>query len=96
MPVPIQMVRDRILKQPQGDRAFVELREVGLDPLQAACELTLELGVITAAVVMNELRRLTAPPRPNAISLPDQLRLRVEPIADCGRYDHLRGSQYVH
>lgn len=100
LPVPIQMVRDRILKQPQGDRAFVELllvaREVGLDPLQAACELTLELGVITAAVVMNELRRLTAPPRPNAISLPDQLRLRVEPIADCGRYDHLRGSQYVH
>jgi transposase len=100
LPVPIQMVRDRILKQPKGDRAFVELllvaREVGLYPLQVACEMTLELGVITAAVVMNELRRLTAPPRPSDISLPDQLRLQVEPIADCGRYDHLRGSQYVH
>lgn len=69
---------------------------MGLDPLQVACELALELGVITAAVVMNELRRLTAPPRPTDISLPDQMRLQVEPIADCGRYDHLRGSQYVH
>lgn len=100
LPMPIQVVRDRILKQPKGDRAFVELllvaREVGLDPLQVACELALELGVITAAVVMNELRRLTAPPRPTDISLPDQMRLQVEPLADCGRYDHLRGSQYVH
>jgi hypothetical protein len=100
LPVPIQTVRDRLLKQPKGDRAFVELllaaREVGLVPLQVACELTLELGVITAPVVMNELRRLTAAPRPSDISLPDQLRLRVEPIADCSRYDHLRGSQYVH
>ena len=100
LPVAIQLVRDRVLKQPKGDRAFVELllaaREVGLEALQVACELTLDGGVITAAVVMNELRRLTAPPRPNAISLPDQLRLQVEPVADCSRYDRLRGGQYVH
>lgn len=100
LPAPIPVVRDRILKQPKGDRAFVELllvaREVGLEPLQVACELALECGVITAAVVMNELRRLTSPPRPSNISLPDQLRLQVEPLADCSRYDHLRGGQYVH
>ena len=89
-----------MLKQPKGDRAFVEMllaaREFGLGALQVACELTLDGGVVTAAVVMNELRRLTAPPRPNSISLPDQLRLQVEPLADCGRYDRLRGGQYVH
>ena len=100
LPLPIQRVRDRVLKQPKGDRAFVELllaaREVGLDALQVACELTLDSGVITASVVMNELRRLTAPPRPVDLSLPAQLRLQVEPQADCSRYDHLRGSQYVH
>jgi hypothetical protein len=68
-----------------------------LEALQVACELTLDGGVITAAVVMNELRRLTAPPRPTPnLSLPDQLRLQVEPMADCSRYDHLRGGQYVH
>ena len=48
-----------------------------------ACELTLEGGVITAAVVMNELRRLTAPPRPAELSLPEQLVCRSSrwPIA---------------
>ena len=100
LPVPIRLVRDRVLKQPKGDRAFVELllaaREVGLEALEVACELTLDGGVITASVVMNELRRLTAPPRPVVLSLPAQLRLQVEPMADCSRYDHLRGSQYVH
>jgi hypothetical protein len=58
--------------------------------------LTLDGGVITAAVVMNELRRLTAPSRPVNLSLPEQLRLQVEPVADCSRYDRLRGGQYVH
>lgn len=99
LPVPIQVVRDRILKQVKGDRAFVELllaaREVGLETLEVACELTLERGVVTAAVVMNELRRLTTPARPAVISLPDQLTLRTEPLADCSRYDSLRGGFYV-
>ena len=89
-----------MLKQPKGDRAFVELllaaHEVGLEALQVACELTLDGGVITAAVVMNELRRLTAPSRPVNLSLPEQLRLQIEPVADCSRYDRLRGGQYVH
>ena len=100
LPVPICVVRDRVLKQPKGDRAFVELllaaREVGLDALEVACELAIDGGVITASVVMNELRRLTAPPRPANVSLPNQLRLQIEPLADCSRYDHLRGVHYVH
>lgn len=100
LPMPIKVVRDRLLKQPKGDRAFVELllmaREVGLEPLQVACELALEYRVVTAAIVMNELRRLTAPARPVEITLPDQLRLAVEPTADCERYDGLYGGRYVH
>ena len=58
LPASIQRVRDRLLKQPKGDRGFVELllmaREVGLEPLEVACELAQEHGVITAAVVMNK------------------------------------------
>jgi hypothetical protein len=53
LPKPIQIVRDRILKQPKGDRAFVELLmlagEAGLDALTIACELTLEGELATAA-----------------------------------------------
>lgn len=100
LPVPIQVVRDRILQHPGGDRAFVELlliaRIAGLDALEVACELAIDGGIISAGIVMNELRRLTEPPRPTDITLPDQLRLRIEPLADCSRYDYLRGGQYVH
>jgi hypothetical protein len=99
LPIAIQRVRDRILKQPKGDRAFVELllmaREVGLEPLQVACELVLDGNVVTASVVMNEMRRLLAPTQPVALSVPDMLKLQLEPLADCARYDHLRGASRV-
>ncbi len=46
LPQSIQQVRDRILKHPKGDRAFVELLmlagEAGPDALNEACELELE------------------------------------------------------
>ena len=99
LPQPIQIVRDRLLKQPKGDRAFVELllmaRETGLESLQVACELALEAGLTTGAVVMNELRRLSAPSGPPPINLPEQLQLQTEPLADCARYDLLRGEAHV-
>ena len=51
LPLPIQRVRDRILKQPKGDRAFVELLmlagEAGLDALTVACERVLEHGALS-------------------------------------------------
>lgn len=99
LPMPIRQVRDRLLSQPKGDRAFVELlqlaREAGLEPLQVACELSLEAGTVTGAIVMNELRRLLAPSQPAILSLPDSFRLRSEPTADCARYDVLRRGAYV-
>jgi len=95
LPTAIQLVRDHILKQPKGDRAFVELllmaRDVGLEPLQVACELVLDGNVVTASVVMNEMRRLLAPMQPILLTVPDMLKLQHEPLADCARYDHLRG-----
>lgn len=98
LPAAIQAVRDRLLKQAKGDRAFVELllmaREVGLESLQVACEVSLEGGVITGSVVMNELRRLISPQRPEALNLPEPLQLHTEPLADCARYDSLRGGTY--
>ena len=101
LPRAIVQVRDRILKQPKGDRAFVELLmlagEAGLDALTVACELTLEGGVISAPIVMNELRRLIAPHLPAAaIHLPDTIALTMEPMANCHRYDYLLGAANVH
>jgi len=101
LPKPIQIVRDRILKQPKGDRAFVELLmlagEAGLEALTVACELALECGIVSAPIVMNELRRLIAPHLPAAaISVPDGIALTMEPLANCDRYDYLLGSANVH
>jgi hypothetical protein len=99
--VPLRMVYDNLKavveailvgKERRFNRRFMSLANHYLfEPVGVACELTLECGIVTAAVVMNELRRLTAPARPAEINMPDQLRLQVEPLADCSRYDHLRG-----
>jgi transposase len=101
LPKPIQLVRDQILKQPKGDRAFVELLmlagEAGLDALTVACELALEGGIVSAPIVMNELRRLIAPHLPSAaIHVPDGIALTMEPLANCHRYDYLLESANVH
>ena len=105
LPVPIKVVRDRILKPDKGDRAFVELllmaRELGdsgLETLAVACDLTLQAGVICAAVVLNAMQRLTESARPQTLQQtgPSIPKLTLEPVADCSRYDSLRGVAYVH
>jgi hypothetical protein len=105
LPVAIKVVRDRILKQDKGNRAFVDLllmaRDLGataLDALEVACDLTLQTGVISAAIVLNEMRRLTESAQPKALvdtpaSTPV---LTLEPVADCSRYDSLRSVRHVH
>ena len=94
-----------MLKQPQGDRAYVELlmmaRDLGdngLDALEMACDLTLQTGIVSAAIVLNEMRRLTEAARPVALSetVVATPVLTVEPTADCSRYDSLRSVSHVH
>jgi transposase len=101
LPRPILQVRDHILKQPRGDSAFVQLLmlagESGLDALAMACELALEAGSPSAALVMNELRHLITPTLPaTLVDLPDGIALTREPLANCHRYDTLREAVYVH
>ena len=101
----IKVVRDRMLKQDKGDRAFVDLLlmardlgDEGLEALEVACDLTLQTGVISSAIVLNEMRRLTEAAQPKVLdeatlSAPP---LTVAPIADCSRYDSLRSMAHVH
>ena len=60
-----------------------------------ACELVLDGTVVTASVVMNEMRRLVALGQTIMLNVPDMLKLRIEPLADCGRYDHLCEVSHV-
>jgi hypothetical protein len=100
LPESIKKVRDQLLKQPKGDKAFVEVlviaKEAGLEAMEAACTLTLESGVINASIIINELRRLLEPPRVKTLTTVESLLLQVEPTADCGRYDSLLSGRYVH
>lgn len=99
------MVRDGILKQDKGDRAFADLLlmarslgDSGLETLEVACDLTLPTGVISAAIVLNERRRLTAAATPESLpdTPPSTPALTLEPLADCSRYDTLRSAYHVH
>jgi transposase len=100
LPPAIHQVRQKLLKQPQGDRAFVDClllaREHGLEALQIACECALESGVVTGSLVQNELRRLIEPSRPKTLAAEHDWALQHEPQADTQRYDHLLGGRYVH
>jgi transposase len=100
LPAAIRVVRDRLLRHPKGDKAFVEVlllaREAGLDVLEVACELTLKTGVVTGPVLLNTMRRLAEPARPQSLEGAPAPALRLEPAADCGRYDSLREPRHVH
>jgi hypothetical protein len=93
LPAAVETVRRTLLAQPKGDRAFADIllgaREAGLDALDIACQLALEYGRPSAAVVLNELRRLVEPPATPSLAVPDSLHLLIEPMANCGRYDSL-------
>jgi transposase len=98
LPAPIAAVRDKLLRQPKGDRAFVEillaLRAHGSELLCVACELALEHRTVSAAVVLNHVHRLTAPLPVAPLELPEHLILVHEPQADCARYDQLREAHH--
>jgi len=58
----------------------------------------LQTGIISAAIVLNEMRRLTEKSHPKTLkdtpaSTPT---LTLEPLADCSRYDSLRSLRHVH
>jgi hypothetical protein len=100
LPAPIASVRERLLKQPKGDRAFVEvlqaMREHGAERVGTACALALEGGTCSAAVILNHVHHLASPPRKDQpAEVPEALRLELEPLADCSRYDRLREVAHV-
>ena len=59
--------------------------------VEAACCQAISQGTIQSEVIINLIARAANPPPIEPITLAENLlRLREEPIADCGRYDSLR------
>lgn len=49
-------------------------------------------GAASDEVILNILSRRREPPRPASIVTPEDMTLRHPPVADCARYDNLRGA----
>jgi hypothetical protein len=62
----------------------------GLAAVEAACAEAREAGIASGDVILTVLARRLQPVPPPSITTPDALRLKIEPAADCGRYDSIR------
>ena len=91
LPKPIQQLQERLLKQPKGDKAMVEvlalIAEYGEDLGVVAAELALDEGLPTVEAVLNIIHRLTEPEIP-AFKVRD-IPLSAPPVGNCMRYNSL-------
>jgi transposase len=94
LPPGLTEVRAKLKSHADGDRQFVKLLgaviDHGLAAVEAACDEALEAGIASGDVILTVLARHRQPALPPSITTPDALRLKIEPMADCGRYDSIR------
>jgi transposase len=94
LPPGLAQVRVKLKEHADCDRQFVKVLaavlEHGLAAVEAACAEALEAGIASGDVILAVLARRRQPGLPPSITTPDALRLKIEPMADCGRYDSLR------
>ena len=83
------------LQQRYGDwdRQFVGILQAvplyGLDAVEEACRQALSIRAFSKEVVLNLLHRSREHAPSGDMKLPDPLKLREPPVADCQRYDKL-------
>lgn len=97
-PAPVlSRLRRRLGDGDEADRRFVRVlacvQDDGLETVEAAVAEALEAGAASDEVILNILARRREPPRPETITTSEALALRHAPIADCARYDLLRGAR---
>ncbi len=94
LPASLRRVRSTLSNRQGGDRAFVEIlckaREHGLDLAEKICAKAVAEGVIRGEIILNMIARDLDPLPVESAAVPTSLRLRIEPTADCSRYDTLR------
>ena len=94
LPESLCRVRAYLADRPGGDREFVDIlcaaREHGLALAEKICSKAVADGVIRGEIILNMIARDLDPPPIDSAAVPTSLRLTIEPIADCSRYDTLR------
>jgi hypothetical protein len=94
LPPALAAVGNLLRGHDDGDRQFVKVLgavpDHGLPAVEAACAEAVAAGIASGDVILTILARQRQPVVPPSITTPDALRLKHEPLADCGRYDTLR------
>jgi transposase len=95
LPPALARLRRKLGAGDEADRRFVRVLAAvlvdGLDLVEAAVREALAAGTVSDDVILNILARRREPPRPLTIITSEDLELEHPPLADCGRYDQLRG-----
>ena len=94
LPAGLAAVRAKLKSHADADRQFVKVLAAvldhGLAAVEAACAEALAAGIASGDVILTILARQRQPAAPPSITTPAALRLKIEPAADCGRYDSIR------
>lgn len=94
LPPGLTQARKNLDRHPDADRQFVKILgavlDHGIEAVEAACVEALSAGIAHSDVILSTLARQQQPPEPPSITTPQTLQLKIEPLADCGRYDSLR------
>ena len=94
LPPGLAQVREKLEHHPDADRQFVKVLgavvDHGLPAVETACAEALAAGIANGDVILSILARRNQPPAMPSVITPDALRLKIEPVADCGRYDSIR------
>jgi transposase len=96
LPGAIEKIRRKLTGSADGDRQMVKILTAvltdGLVAVEAACAESLDANIASADVILNALARRQQPDPPPPIATPERLTLNLPPLADCARYDALRGA----
>jgi hypothetical protein len=94
LPAGLAEVRAKLKSHAEADRQFIKVLAAvldhGLAAVEIACAEALAAGVASGDVILTVLARQRQPAAPPSITTPAALRLKIEPAADCGRYDSIR------
>jgi len=94
LPPALAQICGKLKPHPDADRQFVKVLgaflDHGLAAVEAACVEALNAGIANGDVILTVLARRRQPAAPPSVITPDALRLKIEPVANCGRYDSIR------
>ena len=95
LPPALTRLRKRLGSGDEADRRFVRVLasvlDDGLDAVDDAVREALDAGAASDEVILNILARYRDPPSERPLDVVADLKLSHPPIADCARYDTVRG-----